>query len=304
MAFGIVVPAYNGVDWLRECVSSVLSQRVSLVLVVVDNASTDTTSELANELLENDSRFVYVKQKENMGFASAVNAGCRELARFNPRYIMLLNQDAKLAPASLEMLEVTASREFGVWDIFTPRQMSYDGTQLDPVFLRSLQLSRIFQRDPDRSVYQVGNINGASMCFSPALFHAVGGFDDGFFMYGEDTDFVKRAKMIGAKCFAVMGADIFHEHTARDYTDPMVRFGYNNRVGYERLRLKDPNKTFAILLIVFFARALAIPFVALLRGGGSAWSRTVKAYFSVLWAIPDILRKRQVALMKTLEFRS
>jgi glycosyltransferase involved in cell wall biosynthesis len=71
-----VVPTKNRMEWIGECVSSLLSQsEKDIEVIVVDDGSTDGTGEMLLEWLKNEPRFVYVKNNESIGAGPSRNRG-------------------------------------------------------------------------------------------------------------------------------------------------------------------------------------------------------------------------------------
>lgn len=94
-----VIPTYNRVDYLRECVASIRAQRVTDVeIIVVDDASTqDTCRALAREPVF--SGVVFLRHPENRGPGEARNTGIRAA---KGRYVAFLDDDDLLDPRFLE----------------------------------------------------------------------------------------------------------------------------------------------------------------------------------------------------------
>lgn len=85
----VIMPVYNGADYIREAVDSVFRQEVPLELLVIDDGSTDETEEvLAAYLCRED--FRYLKNNKNMGAAGSRNRGVREA---KGRYVAFLDAD-------------------------------------------------------------------------------------------------------------------------------------------------------------------------------------------------------------------
>jgi glycosyltransferase involved in cell wall biosynthesis len=95
-AVTVILPVYNGENYLRIAIESVLAQTLSnFELIIVDDGSTDSTSDIARVA---DPRVRYVRQ-QNTGVAGAFNHGLR-LA--TGRYVSWLSHDDVFAPAKLE----------------------------------------------------------------------------------------------------------------------------------------------------------------------------------------------------------
>lgn len=139
----VIITSYNYAHYLSESISSVLSQDVpSLELIVVDNASTDNTDEVAGQF-SGDPRLRYYKNATNIGLTPNHNRGL-ELARGD--YILFVSADDKLLPGHLrrcfDYLEAHAaidmvytgvifidanSRPFGVRNMIGQLPVDYDG---------------------------------------------------------------------------------------------------------------------------------------------------------------------------------
>ena len=75
----IIIPAYNRSKYIERAVYSVLNQTFSdLEVIVVDDASTDNTSELVRKIQSNDNRVKYIQLTNNKGAQHARNIGIKE----------------------------------------------------------------------------------------------------------------------------------------------------------------------------------------------------------------------------------
>lgn len=97
----VVVPMHNGVRWLEEAVGSIRAQRLGdWEAVLVDDASTDDTYELACRLAAPDTdRIRVLRLERNVGVAAARAAA---IAQSRAALVALLDQDDVLAPEFLE----------------------------------------------------------------------------------------------------------------------------------------------------------------------------------------------------------
>lgn len=97
----IIIPIYNVEKYLRECLDSVVSQTFKDIEVIcVNDGSKDSSLAIINEYAKNDNRVVVV-DKENGGYASAINKGL-ELA--TGEYIGIVESDDYCAPKMYEHL--------------------------------------------------------------------------------------------------------------------------------------------------------------------------------------------------------
>lgn len=85
----VVMPVYNGAEYIRKAVDSVFSQEVSLELLVIDDGSSDQTEEVL-AVYQDREDFRYLKNEHNIGAAASRNRGIREA---RGKYIAFLDAD-------------------------------------------------------------------------------------------------------------------------------------------------------------------------------------------------------------------
>lgn len=98
----IIVPVYNGQDYIDRCVRSILAQTYSdWELLLVDGASSDKSPELCNEWQEKDGRIRAILSDKNRGVSEGRNQGLREA---KGAYLMFVDVDDWLLPDCLQRL--------------------------------------------------------------------------------------------------------------------------------------------------------------------------------------------------------
>ena len=96
----VVVPSHNYGRFLRAAVTSVLDQHgVDVDVLIIDDASTDETPNVAAELAEADPRVTFVRHETNAGHIATFNEG---LAAAGGEYVVKLDADDLLTPGALE----------------------------------------------------------------------------------------------------------------------------------------------------------------------------------------------------------
>ncbi|WP_269930500.1 glycosyltransferase family 2 protein [Aminobacter sp. HY435] len=101
MSVDVVIPCYNYAHFLEQCVASVLSEDVDgLRVIIIDNASTDSSVEVARRLGVADSRVEIVCHDKNIGPQGSFNEGI-DLARAD--YFMILCADDLVSPGALRL---------------------------------------------------------------------------------------------------------------------------------------------------------------------------------------------------------
>ncbi len=109
VVLSIIIPVYNGRNTIENCLRSVLNQiSISSEVIVVDDGSTDNTSDICANICHKDNRVVLIQQ-ENGGVSSARNTG---IAAASGRYIMFIDSDDILAQGYFDaFLNITSLLE-------------------------------------------------------------------------------------------------------------------------------------------------------------------------------------------------
>jgi GT2 family glycosyltransferase len=207
-----VIVNYQSYDELRSCLASLNGPSGRLPAVVVDHAS---DCEAADELSRTFPDVRLLRLHENHGFAAGVNQGARET---DAPLLLLLNPDCALAPDAWRRLAACLDQHESV-GVAGPRIHNTDGTVQQSarrfpdlttaIAGRSSWLTRVVPGNPlskhnlpmqgsaALTRREVDWVSGACMLVRRAAFEAVGGMDEGFFLYWEDADFCHRLKQAG-----------------------------------------------------------------------------------------------------------
>lgn len=90
----IIIPVFNNVNFTKSCVQDLLKLPSNIEVIIVDNASTDNTAEVINNLMpKNNSNLVYISCPKNLGFGRANNKGYKHCKGKN---ILFLNNDIRV----------------------------------------------------------------------------------------------------------------------------------------------------------------------------------------------------------------
>jgi GT2 family glycosyltransferase len=197
----VVIPNWNGMRWLPDCLESIAAQTVAPAeTIVVDNGSTDGSLELLGET----PGVRVVALGRNTGFAFAANRGVEAAAG---ELVALVNTDVVLAPDWLERMIAALESDAGaasvackMVDLHDP-DLLYDAGDVLRRDGACEQRGR-FERDDGR-FDQPGEVFGA--CAGAALYRRsvvldAGGFDERFFTYLEDVDLALRLRLAGWRC--------------------------------------------------------------------------------------------------------
>lgn len=200
----VVIVTYNSAHVVGDLLDSLPGALGGLTadVVVVDNGSSDGTAELVATL-----GACRVVRSANVGYAGGINRGVHEAAPAGA--ILILNPDVRLHPGSVPLL-LAALRDPRV-GIAAPRVLTPEGElhlslRREPTLPRALGLTRtrlaVFSEYvSDASAYTrpctVDWALGAVLLMSRACYEALGGWDETYFLYSEETDLSLRARDAG-----------------------------------------------------------------------------------------------------------
>lgn len=205
----VVVVSYNSRATLRGCVAP-LSALPWATVTVVDNASSDGSLDAIADLPA-----ALIRAPRNGGFSYGCNLGAE--AGVAP-YVLLLNPDARIEPGDLAALVWTLESNPGL-AVAAPRILEEDGRvawsqrrfpTLRSTFAQALFLQRLFPRSRwsdqvirDPAAYtqpaEPDWLSGACLLVRRRALRAIGGLDEEFFLYSEDTDLCRRLREAGWK---------------------------------------------------------------------------------------------------------
>lgn len=249
----VVVVTYNALPWLEQCLESVRGHEV----VIVDHGSTDDTLALVRERFP-EARIVV---QENKGMGGGNNAGMRVA---NGRYFFLLNSDAWVIGDGLERLVAHADAHPEA-AVVGPRLRNLDGSlqrsvRAEPTLWRLateyLFVRKLAPRSNLLNPLYVGGFDHesereADWLYGPALLvrreaaDEVGLFDEDFFMFSEEVDWMTRFRRAGWTVRFYPGAEVVHvggaSHGGRMYVENLrghLRFVAKHRGPKEAERVR------------------------------------------------------------------
>ena len=218
----IVIPNYNGLRFLDDCMNAIDAQTVDhFVTLVIDNGSGEEDTEWLKHWQEKDKvHRELILNKDNLGFSGAVNQGIRWAMDHNIEFTLLLNNDTKVAPDFVEVLENRMDKDKAkkVFAISSKMVKMHDPSIMDDAGDQMTVLGWQFQRGLDEpSSLQRWNTESEvfSACAGAAMyrtehFEKVGLFDENHFAYLEDIDLCYRAQLYGYKVLYCPEALVHH----------------------------------------------------------------------------------------------
>lgn len=220
----IIIVNYNTGELLIKCLHSIKTitknfSNPSTEVIVVDNASTDESME---GVKSTTSATRIIINKENLGFAKAVNQG---IQKSKGEYILLLNPDTKVTNGALSSL-LKFAKEYDDVGVVGARLLDPDGMVQASVFhfptiWRAIREFWLGQQGTYSKYIPKGNkpsivdaVVGAAFLITPQARKKVGLLDEGYFMYFEDLDYCRRVWKAGLKAYYLPSATVVHHHGA------------------------------------------------------------------------------------------
>jgi len=279
-----VVVSYNTREDFRRCLASLRAHSgIPCRVVVVDNASTDGSADLVEKEFP-EARLI--RNRENVGFSRANNQALREAAG---AYALILNSDAELTPGALPALvaRLDARPRLGAAG---PRTLSPDGTvqvsfgpalmplaewrqrrlvrgvkARDPAALKEAQARAGVEHEPHW-------LSGSCLLARKEALDAVGGFDEGFFLYEEDVDLCLRLRRAGWGVLFTPAAEVVH-HLGRSMEADPARARLEYHRSHLRFYRKHNGPVLAAALRVFIGAEAALGWLGSVGPGPSRRQR-------------------------------
>ncbi|WP_197408129.1 MULTISPECIES: glycosyltransferase [unclassified Guyparkeria] len=247
----VCIANFNGEGVLPDCIDSVLEQQgdIAVEILVHDDASTDSSIELLASRYPRDRHpeIRLLESDQNVGFCVSNN---RLVENARGKYILLLNNDAALAPDALSTL-LRAAEQQSPPGILTLPQIDWESGQLvDRGCLLDPFYNPIPNLDPRRK--DVAYVIGACLWAPKRLWNEVGGFPEWFESIGEDLQLCCRARLQG-NTVQVTTSSHYRHHQGISFGGNKIRESRLSTT-FRRRRLSERNKTYALILCTPLSR--------------------------------------------------
>ncbi|RTL57377.1 MAG: glycosyltransferase [Sphingobacteriales bacterium] len=226
MNISVIIVNYNVKYFLEQCLCSVQKALINIKgeVIVIDNFSTDGSIEYLSAKFPS---VQFIVNDKNYGFGKACNQG---LAIAKGKYILFLNPDTLVPEDCFEksVAFMESHPDAGAMGI---RMLDGSGNFLkeskrafpspQTSFYKLTGLAKLFPRSKTFSRYHLGYLDehknhivdvlaGAYLLVRKEILEKVGGFDEVFFMYGEDVDLSYRIQKAGYNNYYFAGSSIIH----------------------------------------------------------------------------------------------
>lgn len=232
----VIVLNFNGKEDTRDCLDSLkslIADRGSVEIVVVDNGSTDGSVEaIKKQILGSKFPVHLIENQENLGFAGGNNVGIKFALEKGADFVLILNNDTFVDPNLVgQLLRVAGpDKKAGVLGPkiyfasgFEYHQGRYKPSDLGKVIWyaggktdwENILFSHRGVDEVDQGQYdqveETGFVTGCAMLVKKEVFEKIGFFEERYFAYLEDVDFCERAKKAGFKLVYAPSAFLWHK---------------------------------------------------------------------------------------------
>lgn len=226
MKLSVVILNYNVKFFLELCIKSVEAALVNIdaEIIVVDNNSGDGSCQMVKTLFP---RVKLIENKENHGFSKGNNIG---VSKAKGEYLCILNPDTVVAENTfLKLLEFSKNKDklgiVGCKLINGKGGFLPESKRNIPFVKAALKKILGYTNDyyannlQEKSIGEVDILVGAFMFLKKETYNSIKGFDEDYFMYGEDIDISYKALKHGFKNYYFGETTVIHykgESTLRD----------------------------------------------------------------------------------------
>ncbi len=248
ISVSVIVVSYNTSAVLRDCLLSLRREAPpDAEIIVVDNASDDGSPAMVQAEFP---EVVVIETGRNLGFAGANNRG---LAVSRGRRLLLLNSDTVVLPGALEamaafldtnpktgavgcrLLNLDGSLQKSAYKFPSPARALAENLLLTAAFPNHPWVGD-FRAWPHDRVRDVDFVIGAALMVRREVLDTVGGLDEGFFMYAEETDWCRRMREAGWATTFLPHASVVHLGGGSSRAMPLRQFVESNRSALRYIR--------------------------------------------------------------------
>jgi GT2 family glycosyltransferase len=243
MQIAAVTVNWNQPRLTQECVRSLAAGAcVPRWLVVVDNGSRADPTSLVRAV---HAETIVVRNPRNLGFAAAANIGIEQAVRLGAEAVLIVNNDAVVAPACVAELVAALERDERLAaagaKTLTQEQPPRIHTAYGVLTYHGPLVRQEGWMDPDITRYsefaEVDYISGCAMLLRRSAVERVGLLDPDFFAYHEDLDWCIRARRAGYRVAYVPSAIVYHRmhaSTGGGYLSPITYLSARNAILFVR----------------------------------------------------------------------
>ena len=200
-----ITVTFNSAELIENCVNSVIGgfYKENNEIIIIDNNSSDNTCKILNGF---GKKIHLIENKVNVGFSKACNQGFQAS---KGKFLFFLNPDTIYVNKTLDYL-LDSLKSDSSTGIIAPRIKNFDGSFEQNVSYRypgkKKYTHKLFAELPG----DICSVLGAAFLIKREIFIKLSGFDENFFLYGEDQDICLRVRKLGYKIKLCENSAVYH----------------------------------------------------------------------------------------------
>ena len=280
----IIIVTFNNEKDILECIAScqpalsadrqpVASSQKSeirsqLRIIIVDNASRDNTVNIIRHKFKS---IEIIVNKQNVGFAKAVNQGIDKALKYRVDYVGLINPDAKFVKGGFtELIQLfKVINNLGIVAPIIQDDNDNFGFTLSLIWNKTIGKAKHLRVNklPDKPLEQA-IVSGCCMVIKREVLKLMGKFDDQFFLYNEDVDFCLRIKNFGFKIFIDPKIIILHKLNSEnpDFRRDKIKYLFKSNIRLIQKHVQWYLRPMAVFYMVLGLLKIIVGELGVLRG--------------------------------------
>ncbi len=242
---GIILLTYNfekRAELFFSKIKTSLEKRKDVVLIIIDNNSSDNTKNIIEDKLKNNENYIFIENEENFGFAKGNNIGIEKAKDLKCEFIILLNDDAyPLKDTWIEKFENILEKDNRL-ACASSIILNSNNKKINSAGVNLCYNGIGYCRDLNKE-YISGNYSeyiekgyamGTALIIRLGALKIVGYFRNEYFLYHEDSELQIRFILSGYKIGFINEALIEHD------------YNFNSRSGKNKFYYIERNRLFNI----------------------------------------------------------
>ncbi len=294
----VLIPNYNGKKWLEQLLPTLKKTTYpNKEILVINNGSTDDSAEF---LKKNYPNFRVVEIKKNRGYAGANNLGVKKALG---KYILFLNNDTQVTPNFLEPLVEKIENDKTIGAVQPQIRNMVNRNLIDSIgsfftFTGFLYHYGYFQSAKEKKYNKelsIYSVKGACYLMRKKNYLDLGGIDESFVTYVEESDLCHRILLSGKKIIYTPKSIVYHfgggDMNIMTKREVVIFRSFRNRfVSY--IKNLEAGRLLFVLPIHFLLCELLIA-MSILRGKFRQALASQAGVVGWIPNLPSILRKRK-----------
>lgn len=298
----IIIPHWNGIDVISECLNSLEKSTYSnYELIVVDNNSSDDSVKIIKSIFPN---VILIENSKNVGYSGGCNRGA-EIAK--GKYIIFLNNDTVQKTNWIEPLvelldknKNIAAVQPKILNYYKKKKFDYAGGSGGKIDFLGFPFARgrIFnEQEIDTKQYDSSEeifwASGTALLVRKSTFEEVGKFDEIFFAHMEEIDLCWRFHLVGHEVWSEPRSVVYHKNavTLPMYTEKKYYLNHRNSLIMLFTNYSIPLSIY--VLPIRWALDVVAIFYAILHGDWNHMKGIARAHAWIVFHPVKLFQKRK-----------